>query len=97
MPEVKSVAIIHVSKRAEDGTSRAYEVEVLNSETGEELDFYFANWDECRAQVASIQSLFSEVTIHLFDDNGVHRNVKALPAGVDLPPSRPGLSGPAEA
>jgi hypothetical protein len=64
MPEVKSVAIIHVSKRAEDGTSRAYEVEVLNSETGEELDFYFANWDECRAQVASIQSLFSEVTIH---------------------------------
>jgi len=97
MPEMKSRVIIHVSKRAEDGIPRAYEVEVMNHETGDEKDFYFDNWDECRAKVAGLRDEFSQVTIHLFDDNGVHRNVEALPAGVDLPPSRPGLSGPAEA
>ena len=97
MPEVRAGVIIHVSKRAEDGTPRAYEVEVMNAETEEEFDLYFDNWDECRAKVTALQNQFSRVTVHLFDDNGVHRNITALPAGADLPPSRPGISGPAEA
>ncbi|MGH2774829.1 MAG: hypothetical protein ACRDJT_05265 [Actinomycetota bacterium] len=88
--------IIHVSKRAEDGTPRAYEVEVMNAETGDEFDLYFDNWDVCRARVTELKSEYSDVVIHLFDDNGVHRNIESLPAGVDLPRSRPGVSGPAE-
>jgi hypothetical protein len=97
MPEMKSGVTVHVSKRAEDGIPRAYEIEIMSHETGEETDLYFDNWDACRAKVDRLRDQFSQVTIHLFDDDGIHRNVEALPAGVDLPPSRPGLSGPAEA
>ena len=97
MPEMRTEVSIHVSKRAEDGTPRAYEVEVMNAETGEEFDLYFDNWDDCRAKVTALQNQFSRVALHLFDDNGVHRNIAKLPAGADLPPSRPGISGPAEA
>ncbi|MGH2700418.1 MAG: hypothetical protein ACRDJ2_01450 [Actinomycetota bacterium] len=97
MPEMRTGVIINVSKRAEDGVHNAYEVEVMNVDTGDDFDFYFDNWDECRAKVAEFKSRFSDVTIHLFDDDGVHRNIESLPAGVDLPPSRPGISGPADA
>ncbi len=96
MPEMTGVSI-HVSKQAEDGTPKAFKIEGTNHDTGDDFDFAFDAWDECRAKVAELQNKFPDLAIHLFDDNGVHRNIVSLPEGRDLPPSRPGITGPAGA
>jgi hypothetical protein len=96
MPEMTGVSI-DVCKRAEDGTRNAFAIEGTNHDTGDELDFTFDNWDKCRAKAAELQNEFPDLTIHLFDDNGVHRDIGSLPNGRDLPPSRPGITGPSDA
>ena len=94
MPEMTGVSI-DVCKRGEDGTRNAFAIEGMKHSSGEEFDYSFDNWDECRAKVEELRDEYPNLKIHLFDDDGVHRDIEALPEGKDLPPSRPGVTGPA--
>lgn len=96
MSEIAGVSI-DVCKHAEDGTPNAFTIEGMNHDTGEEFDYSFDNWDKCRAKVGELRDEFPNLRVHLFDDDGVHRNIQGLPEGKDLPPSRPGVTGPADA
>lgn len=96
MSEMTGVSM-DVSKQAEEGIRNAFAIEVMNYDTGQELDFSFDSWDKCRAKVAELRKAFPGLRIHLFDDNGVHRNIESLPELDELPPSRPGITGPADA